>query len=320
MTPILENEAASLFVLNGFAEGVNDLRLVEFHSKANALTDASMEIVAAASEDHGSGIIIHNDAQHFSAGVDLNAFRNYIEREDWNGIDAFLRRFQDAVCKLKYTPVPVIGAPSGLAAGGGFEVLAHCDKLVVHTNSVMGLVESAVGVVPSGGGIKETYLRWFNETHSWEDAAWNTWMNLGYATTGSSPELSAKLQYFLEDRDETVMNRDRLLTRAITLIGQMQDDYVAPQKPNLKFADNSLFEKMSNFMQTGVDRGNFMPHDKVVAMTIAGVMIDTLGQNSEATENILYAREREAFIKLAKTGCTYERISSMLDYGTPVRN
>ena len=161
MTPILENEAASLFVLNGFAEGVNDLRLVEFHSKANALTDASMEVVAAASEDHGSGIIIHNDAQHFSAGVDLNAFRNYIEREDWSGIDSFLRRFQDAVCKLKYTPVPVIGAPSGLAAGGGFEVLAHCDKLVVHTNSVMGLVESAVGVDPSGGGIKETYLRWF---------------------------------------------------------------------------------------------------------------------------------------------------------------
>ena len=320
MTPILENEAASLFVLNGFAEGVNDLRLIEFHSKANALTDASMEIVAAVSEDHGSGIIIHNDAQHFSAGVDLNAFRNYIERKDWNGIDAFLKRFQEAVCKLKYTPVPVIGAPSGLAAGGGFEVLAHCDKLVVHTNSIMGLVESAVGVVPGGGGIKETYLRWFNKTHSWEDAAWNTWMNLGYAATGSSPELSAKLQYFLEDRDETVMNRDRLLTRAITLIGQMQDNYSAPQKPILKFAENSLFEKMSDFMQTGVERGNFMPHDKVVAMTIAGVMIDTDGQNSEATENILYARERDAFIKLAKTDCTYERISSMLDYGTPVRN
>ena len=75
MVPIVENESASLFVLNGFAEGVNDLRLIEFHSKANALTDASMEIVKAAAEDHGSGIIVHNDAQHFSAGVDLNAIR-----------------------------------------------------------------------------------------------------------------------------------------------------------------------------------------------------------------------------------------------------
>ena len=49
-------------------------------------------------------------------------------------------------------------------------------------------------------------------------------MNLGYAATGSSPELSAKLRYFLKGRDETVMNRDRLLN-AITLIGEMQDNY-----------------------------------------------------------------------------------------------
>ncbi|MCH2553974.1 MAG: 3-hydroxyacyl-CoA dehydrogenase NAD-binding domain-containing protein, partial [SAR116 cluster bacterium] len=113
LTPITANNSASLFALEG------DLRLVEFHSKANALTDESMEIVAAAAADHGKGIIIHNDAQHFSAGVDLNAFRAYIEAEDWDGIDGFLDRFQKAVCALKYTPVPVVGGPSGLAAGGG---------------------------------------------------------------------------------------------------------------------------------------------------------------------------------------------------------
>jgi 3-hydroxyacyl-CoA dehydrogenase len=145
-------------------------------------------------------------------------------------------------------------------------------------------------------------------------------MNLGYAATGSSPELSAKLQYFLKGRDETVMNRDRLLTRAITLVGEMQDNYSAPRKPNLKFADIGLLEKMSDFMEAGVERGDFMPHDKVVAMTIAGVMIDATEHNSEATENMLYAREREAFIKLAKTAATYQRISSMLDDGAPVRN
>ncbi|MEC8245198.1 MAG: 3-hydroxyacyl-CoA dehydrogenase NAD-binding domain-containing protein, partial [Pseudomonadota bacterium] len=83
LTPIMSNNAASLFALDG------DLRLVEFHSKANALTEESMQIVAAAAEDHGKGIIVHNDAQHFSAGVDLNAFRAYIETNDWDGIDGF---------------------------------------------------------------------------------------------------------------------------------------------------------------------------------------------------------------------------------------
>lgn len=314
MTPILANNAASLFALDG------DIRLVEFHSKANALTDESMEIVAAAAKDHGTGIIIHNDAQHFSAGVDLNAFRALIEAKDWDGIDAFLARFQDAVCLLKYTPVPVIGAPSGLAAGGGYEVLAHCDKLVVHTNSVMGLVEAAVGVVPGGGGVKETYLRWHDAKGNWDDAAWQTWMNIGYAATGSSPQLSGRMQYFLEGRDETVMNRDRLLTRAIALVGEMRDGYSAPARPTAMLADAGLHDKMSQFMQEGVDRGDFMPHDKTVAMEIAGIMLRGDGDPAEVDEQALYARERRAFINLAKTDRTHARIASMLDDGAAIRN
>ena len=314
LTPIASNNAASLFALNG------DLRLVEFHSKANALTDESMEIVAAAADDHGKGIIIHNDAQHFSAGVDLNAFRSLIEASDWDGIDAFLARFQDAVCKLKYTPVPVVGAPSGLAAGGGYEVLAHCDRLVVHTNSVMGLVEAGVGVVPGGGGIKDTYLRWHAAKGSWDEAAWQTWMNIGYGATGSSPQLSARMMYFRDGHDETVMNRDRLLPRAIEMIAEMQDGYKTPPPPVAQLADGGLAEKMEDFMQQGIDRGDFFPHDKTVAMAIASVMLRGSGDGETADEAALYARERAAFIGLAKTSETHERIRTMLDEGAAVRN
>ena len=314
LTPITSNNAASLFALDG------DLRLVEFHSKANALTDESMEIVAAAAEDHGKGIIIHNDAQHFSAGVDLNAFRTLIEARDWAGIDAFLKRFQDAVFKLKYTPVPVVGAPSGLAAGGGYEVLTHCDKLVVHTNSVMGLVEAAVGVVPGGGGVKDTYFRWHAAKGNWDDAAWQTWMNLGYAATGSSPQLSARMQYFREGHDETVMNRDRLLPRAIALVGELQDGYAAPAEPLATLASPKLHAKMDSFMQEGVSRGDFMPHDRTVAMEIAGIVLRGDGDGATASEHDLYARERRAFINLCQTAETHARIASMLDDGAAIRN
>ena len=314
LTPIASNNAASLFALDG------DLRLVEFHSKANALTDESMEIVAAAADDYGKGIIIHNDAQHFSAGVDLNAFRSLIEASDWDGIDAFLARFQDAVFKLKYTPVPVVGAPSGLAAGGGYEVLAHCDRLVVHTNSVMGLVEAGVGVVPGGGGIKDTYLRWHAAKGSWDEAAWQTWMNIGYGATGSSPQLSARMMYFRDGHDETVMNRDRLLPRAIEMIAEMQDGYKTPPPPVAQLADGGLAEKMEDFMQQGIDRGDFFPHDKTVAMAIASVMLRGSGDGETADEAALYARERAAFIRLAQTSETHDRIRTMLDDGAAVRN
>ena len=314
LTPITANNSASLFALEG------DLRLVEFHSKANALTDESMEIVAAAAADHGKGIIIHNDAQHFSAGVDLNAFRAYIEAEDWDGIDGFLDRFQKAVCALKYTPVPVVGAPSGLAAGGGYEVLAHCDRLVVHTNSVMGLVEAGVGVVPGGGGIKDTFFRWHAAKDSWDEAAWQTWMSIGYGATGSSPQLSARMMYFRDGHDETVMNRDRLLPRAIEMIGEMQDSYRPPAVPVAQLADGALADKMEEFMQQGIDRGDFFPHDKTVAMAIASVMLRGDGDGESADESELYARERAAFIRLSKTPETLARIRTMLDDGAAVRN
>ncbi len=292
LTPITANNSASLFALEG------DLRLVEFHSKANALTDESMEIVAAAAADHGKGIIIHNDAQHFSAGVDLNAFRAYIEAEDWDGIDGFLDRFQKAVCALKYTR----------------------DRLVVHTNSVMGLVEAGVGVVPGGGGIKDTFFRWHAAKDSWDEAAWQTWMNIGYGATGSSPQLSARMMYFRDGHDETVMNRDRLLPRAIEMIGEMQDGYHPPEVPVARLADGALADKMEEFMQQGIDRGDFFPHDKTVAMAIASVMLRGDGDGESADESELYARERAAFIRLSKTPETLARIRTMLDDGAAVRN
>ena len=300
------NEAASLYRLAG------DLRLVEFHSKANALNDQSMQMVSLAASDHGRGIIIHNDAQHFSAGVDLNRFLAFIRAGDWPAMDAFLDDFQQAVKLLKYCPVPVVGAPSGLAAGGGFEVLMHCDKLVVHDNSTLGLVESGVGLVPSGGGVKEAYLRWYQATGDWDKAAWQTWMQVGYGRTGTSPELSAKFQYFRADHDVRIISRDRLLPLAIETAVQMQDGYTPPVEPEVRLASFDLLDKMDAFMTEGVDRGDFAAHNKTVAMQIATIIVADEGQDSASSEQALYDRERRAFLNLAKTDKTGRWIAAML--------
>ena len=300
------NEAASLYRLAG------DLRLVEFHSKANALNDQSMQMVSLAASDHGRGIIIHNDAQHFSAGVDLNRFLAFIRAGDWPAMDGFLDDFQQAVKLLKYCPVPVVGAPSGLAAGGGFEVLMHCDKLVVHDNSTLGLVESGVGLVPSGGGVKEAYLRWYQATGDWDEAAWQTWMQVGYGRTGTSPELSAKFQYFRADHDVRIISRDRLLPLAIETAVQMQDGYTPPVEPEVRLASFDLLDKMDAFMTEGVDRGDFAAHNKTVAMQIATIIVADEGQDSASSEQALYDRERRAFLNLAKTDKTGRWIAAML--------
>ena len=307
LTPIATNRAASLWSLPG------NLRLVEFHSKANALTAESMKIVKQAAEDHGAGILIHNDAQHFSAGVDLNRFADFIERKAWDEMDGFLNDFQQAVASLKYTPVPVIGAPSGLSLGGGFEVLLHCDRLLTHANSVLGLVESGVGVVPGGGGVKTTYQRWYEASLDPETAAWETWMQVGYGKTGESPEQATKLRYFRPGLDETVMNRDKLITQATDILTQMANTYTPPKSPKMILPGKALLSKMDNFMSDGVAKGWFKPHNKTTAMEIATIVVNTASdENLEVSEQNMFDRERAAFLNLAKTPETKLWINAML--------
>ena len=307
LQPIAKNQAASLWALPG------DLRLVEFHSKANALTADSMAIVRQAATDHGKGILIHNDAQHFSAGVDLNRFADFITRQAWDEMDSFLNDFQQSVAALKYCPVPVVGAPSGLSLGGGFEVLLHCDKLIAHANSVLGLVESGVGVVPGGGGVKTTYQRWLSASQDPEVAAWETWMQVGYGKTGESPEQATRLRYFIPGHDETVMNRDKLITRATALLTDMAPGYTPPTPPKMILPGKAVFSKMEDFMADGLAKGWFKPHNKTTAMEIATIVVNTASDEPlEVTEQDMFDRERAAFLRLAKTPDTKRWITAML--------
>lgn len=315
LQPVHENSSASLFHLPGGE------RLVEFHSKANALDADSMDVVARAAEDPGPGIIVHNDAQHFSAGVNLSHFLAFIEAQDWKGIDDFLIGFQGSCERLLYCNAPVVGAPSGLAVGGGFEVLAHCDKVVAHANSILGLVETGVGLVPGGGGVKETYWRWFERTGSWEKAAWNTFNQIGYGQTGSSPYLSEKLTYFLADRDEQVMNRDRLIERSIQSLEKLRPDYKPRLAPQFQLAGGAVFAQMVEFLEKGREKGTFFPHDVTVATAVAKIVTGGSDASSDCiSESDMYRFERENFIDLAKTPQTKARIASMMSGKGAIRN
>jgi len=315
LDPVSENAGASLFHLE---DGV---RLVEFHTKANALDADCMAIVAEAAADPGPGIIVHNDAQHFSAGVNLERFLEMIEAEDWDGIDTFLLGFQEAVEALLYCDAPVVGAPSGLAIGGGYEVLAHCDKVVAHSNSVLGLVEASVGVVPGGGGVKETYLRWHKATGDWSKAARKTFDQVGYAQTATSPDEAAPMQYFVAGRDTQVMNRDRLIEGAREALSALGNGYKPRERPQFQLAGGQAHAEMVSFLNDGREKGWFFPHDVTVATAIAKIVTggDNAAQDT-VSEKDMYARERASFIELAKTAETRERITQLLRNGRSIRN
>ena len=318
LTPIKENRAASYFGL------ANDIGLVEFHSKANTLGAESMRLLADAishASDKFMGLIIHNDAQHFSCGVNLENVLSFIVNEDWHGLDIFLDDFQKTVLSMKYAPIPVIAAPSGLSLGGGFEVVLHADKVIYHANSVTGLVEPLVGLVPGGGGVKETLYRWNEHYGDASKAAWETFMNIGYGKTARSPLEAEPLAMYRPKVDTYVMNKDRLLHSAEDAVVELSSSYSFERHEPLAMPGRDVWQAMKDWLRNAFDKGCLMPHDVTTATQIALIVTGgDVDAGTELSEGELFALERKAFLTLARTSETRARIEFMLEYGSPLRN
>lgn len=318
LTPQNTTEVASWFNLD-------DIAVVEFHSKANALDGDSMVILADAIDQVEAkglrGLIVHNDAQHFSCGVNLQAVRGFFRNEDMDGLDAFLAHFQNTVHRMAVADFPVVCAPVGMSLGGGFEVVLHSKQVICHANSTMGLVESGVGVIPAGGGCKETLYRWHEKLANDDvsEAAWKAFMNLGYGRTCSSPIL-AEQQAMLRSNDQFLSNRDRLLPAAIKAI-ETPDQQLKFIRPDLAMPGNEVFQAMIEWLNEAKAQGKLTPHNVVVATELARIVSGgEVPKGTIMSEQDLYDAERTAFLKLVSTDATRERINSMLDTGATIQN
>jgi 3-hydroxyacyl-CoA dehydrogenase len=316
---ILENNSASYFDLG---QGVG---LLEFHSKANTLNADSMQLLRAAVEHacaNLKGLVIHNDAAHFSCGVNIGGILDFIESADWVGLDGFLDDFQQTLMTMKYSPIPVVAAPAGLSIGGGFEVLLHTDKIIYHANSVTGLVESQLGLVPGGGGVKEMLYRWFKNKGDEKKAAWQTFMGVGYARTAKSPLEAEPLMMFRKGVDEYVMNSDHLLDTAIDAVLTLSADYQAPPDAQpFKMPGREVWAEMQDWLKKTQEKAYLTAHDvttgKQIAMIVTGGDVDA---GTLMTENEICALERKAFVSLGQTEQTKARVQFMLAYGSALRN
>lgn len=317
LSAVNANTEASWFDVDGAA-------LVEFHSKANALGAGSMQILDEALNaviaNKMQGLIVHNDAQHFSCGVNLNAVRAFFEAEDWEGLDKFLSHFQQTVHKMAVADFPVIVAPVGLSLGGGFEVVLHAKQVICHANSNMGLVESGVGVIPAGGGCKETLYRWIEKKDGDVAAgAWEAFMSLGFGKTASSP-LHARDLAMLRPNDRYVNNRDRLLSESLAALTDGSEQVAFKRNP-IAMAGKPSFDKMVAWAKDMHAKSKLFAHDVFVSTEIARIVTGgDIEPGTQLSEQDLYDAERRAFLTLAKTPQTQARICSLLDDGKAVRN
>ena len=319
-SPMLSNPAASLWDIG---DGVACL---EFHTKANALGPESMALMRQSFDkvaERHTALVIHSDAPHFSVGFDLGFVRVCIAERRWKALDDGLVEFQHACRAAKHAPFPVVSAPSGMALGGGFEVLLGSDLVQAHANVVVGLVEPIVGLVPAGGGCKEMLLRWTRNTR--DDAArtagaLRVFELIGTGRTATSPELARPLR-LLRAVDRTTMNRDRLLADAKASALELAAGYETPPTPAIFAPGAPAYDAMCAMLDGMVEKGIALAHDVVVSRCLARVLAGgTANAGGNMDEEELFGLEREAFLTLARTPETAARIAHLLNRGRPLRN
>jgi len=297
-----------------------DYKIVEFNTKANTLDYDSMDALKKASEKN---MIIINEGMQFSAGVNLNYVMDFAKEKNWKAIEKFIHHFQMTCKQLKYSNNVVVSAPSGLALGGGFEVLVQSDYVVAHTNIVTGLVETLVGLIPAGGGTTNMLWRWMQTQEAKKDADFasqKVFDIIGYGKTATSPIEAIPFKFLLE-KDKSVMNRNKLLSASQDLINEKKNGYKPPKQPTFKLSGSQVRGKMFQTLEQLFKEKKIFEHGMEVGKKLAFVLSGgNTTVNKELSEDDMYALELEAFVQLIEMEKTQARIKHTLLTGKPLVN
>ncbi|MEE8144350.1 MAG: enoyl-CoA hydratase/isomerase family protein, partial [Kiloniellales bacterium] len=269
-------------------------------------------------------LVVYNEGSHFSAGVNLGLALFTANVGAWEQIEEMAAEGQRTFLALKRASFPVVAAPSGLALGGGCEILLHADAIQAHVESYIGLVEAGVGLIPSWGGCTALLARYAADPKRPRGpmppvaAAFET---IGMAKVAKSA-VEAQALGFLRAEDGITFNRDRLLAEAKAKALALAEDYQPPEPAELVLPGPSGRAALDFALRDLKAKGVVLPHDEVVAGALVRVL--TGGPEADMTaplsEEAVHGLERTALMELVRTDGTLARMEHMLESGKPLRN
>ena len=99
-------------------------------------------------------LIITGAAGAFSAGGDVNTFKEGVESEEID-LPSNVRRgaevLHQAIIDMQRVPFPIIAAVNGPAAGAGFSLALACDIRIASENAFFACAYGRIGASPDGG-------------------------------------------------------------------------------------------------------------------------------------------------------------------------
>jgi 3-hydroxyacyl-CoA dehydrogenase len=320
--PILKNASASLWDIG---DGVACL---EFHSKMNSVDPDMLELMKK-SLDHVAknmkALVLHNEAENFSVGANIGLALFAANIAMWPMIDDLIGQGIAVYKAIKFAPFPVVGAPSGMALGGGCEVLLHCAAIQAHAESYIGLVEVGVGLIPGWGGCAEMLIRY--QPQSPKDPKGpmppvaQAFETISLAKVAKSAAEAKHLRFLRKD-DAITMNRDRLLADAkAKALALLAAGYQPPKPAELRLPGPSGKTALTLAVDGFVAQGKALPHDRTVSLALAEALT---GGKTDFTEVIgedqINKLAKQGFMNLLHTGPTLARMEHMLSTGKPLRN
>ncbi|PQJ71957.1 3-hydroxyacyl-CoA dehydrogenase/enoyl-CoA hydratase family protein [Polaribacter butkevichii] len=313
-------------VIEDIGDGILNL---EFQSKMNTIGGdvlAGINKGIDIAQKDFQGLVIGNQAANFSVGANIGMIFMMAVEQEYDELNYAIKYFQDTMMRMRYSSIPTISAPHGMALGGGCEISLHADKVVAAAETYMGLVEFGVGVIPGGGGSKEMALR-ASDSFQKGDVELNilqeNFLTIGMAKVSTSAYEAFDLGLLQQGKDVVVVNKDRQIATAKAHAKLMAESgYTQPVKRNdvrvLGKQALGMFLVGTDSMQ---DSKYISEHDMKIANKLAYVMAGgDLSEPTLVTEQYLLDLEREAFLSLCTERKTLERIQHMLKTGKPLRN
>ena len=311
----------------------DDVLAVELHSKMNAIGGDTIQMIQAGLTEAAanfSALVVCTDAVNFSAGANLMLVLLEAQEGNWDEIDLMVRTFQATTQAMRYSAVPVIVAPAGLALGGGCELVMHADRVQAGAESYIGLVEVGVGLIPAGGGTKEMIRRAAlalstSRSPSAQDDVLpfvqTAFETMAFGKVSTSAPHAEQLGY-LRDTDGVTMNRDQLITDAMNAArDRARTGYTPPRPEPILVGGESVTAALKLGVHLAWRAGRISDHDALIGRTLATVVGGgALPHAAKVSETYLLDLEREAFLKLCGERKTLERIQHTLKTGKPLRN
>ena len=313
-------------VVEDLGDGILNL---EFQSKMNTIGGdvlAGINKAIELAEKDFQGLVIGNQAPNFSVGANIGMIFMMAVEQEYDELNYAIKYFQDTMMRMRYSSIPTISAPHGMALGGGCEISLHADKVVAAAETYMGLVEFGVGVIPGGGGSKEMALR-ASDSFSKGDVELNilqeNFLTIGMAKVSTSAHEAFDLGLLQKGKDVIVVNKDRQIATAKAHAKLMAESgYTQPvTRKDVKVLGKQALGMFLVGTDAMKDSRYISEHDMKIANKLAYVMAGgDLSEPTLVTEQYLLDLEREAFLSLCTERKTLERIQSMLKTGKPLRN